>query len=485
MAFGIDFGTTTTALVYLSGRIPVEVEDNGLGQPIPSVVAINESTREVKVGSDPWKSRNRYERSNFKIITSTKLAMIEDARWTIAGEEYSATDAASDILDYLRVQVEEQAADLHIPTELAQAVVAIPIGFEPSARRRLRDAARDAGIEILQFVSEPTAAFLRYRDMLQDSSYVAVFDWGGGTLDVSILRIRGNCVEEIATHGMPHAGDEIDDQIARWAHQSFMREQGGNTDFDSAPPGDRDHLRVEAERAKRLLAENSEAALLVPEYCNAGTLSEMLDRGMLERISANITERAFDVMAGAIGRARLRPDQIDQVLLVGGTTKLRHVRARMADEFLGRVPELEKPEWAVSHGAAMLAQRPGAYRVMQRFCLELSSGRCVDLLEDDDVFDDRVRRTHLAVVDDSETAQLVFSEQMDRRLSVDDPLGVRDVVEGLSVPTQGFHREAIELETKLTEDLTIVVSARSMSGIDDDVRTREYSRTRFAYEFEK
>lgn len=183
--FGIDFGTTNSATV---GYVVMDQKPEAVkygdeeGRPIPSVVAIDKTAGAVFTGRDAWDKKMELSES-CEYISSVKTILDSEQIKTIAGCEWTAVDVASEVFKYLKANVHNRTG-----IDMEEATVAIPVGFSASKRAKLREAAKKAGIHISSFISEPTAAFFANYNELKSSSVVAIFDWGGGTLDVSILQ---------------------------------------------------------------------------------------------------------------------------------------------------------------------------------------------------------------------------------------------------------------------------------------------------------
>ena len=205
IAYGIDFGTTNTAVV---GRIATEhgVTAKPYGennQPFPSLVALH-----------PQKS------PLFGMEVKRRRGQLREKPIKVGGKNYSPLDVAMLFLKYVKESVEKQTG---IP--MTQAAISIPVDYNPLQRHALRQAAEKAGILVQTFVSEPTAAYIRCREEIAGASNIAVFDWGGGTLDVSILTVEKGIVHELAIDGKAFGGNNIDEMIARHIHASFQTSQ--------------------------------------------------------------------------------------------------------------------------------------------------------------------------------------------------------------------------------------------------------------------
>jgi molecular chaperone DnaK len=485
MAIGIDFGTTNSAVVYNRNQLLDENDE----RPMPSLIAIDPMTGETKVGRAAWKKRHGLEQSSWRVVSSVKLALSHDrAIAERRGAKLNSTDVSALLFQELR----ERAERLFGSGRADEAVVSIPIGLRARARQRVRAAAKRAGIEILEFVSEPTAAFLSCKDQLPDSERVVVFDWGGGTLDVSVLHIEDGTVRELATASLLQAGDVIDEIIAKHIHESLTNEV---LDRARLPARDYDRLLVEAESAKCTLSDSEETKAFLPGYMNADHTFR-LHRRTLQTLTSPIIDQCIRVVTEAIANARKAGGEakIDHIVLVGGSSKLWGIGDKLRASF----PEVDifeprRPAWAVAQGASILAEelrgvrKNGAvYRLNHPVFLRLSDGTPLPLVRAGDAFDDKFRRFSLGVVEDSEHAQLVFAipEGSDPGILG----GVPDTraIDFLSVPLQGLPFERLRLDAKLTRELTLAVRVQTEKAdpfIGEHWTPWEYEQLLFSYRF--
>jgi len=238
---------------------------------------------------------------------------------------------------------------------LEDPVAAIPVGFSPAKRKALRQAASQAGIHIRGFVSEPTAAIFRSFHEVQQWPHVAVFDWGGGTLDISVVNIQGDVVREIATIPKQLGGDILDRLLAEWAHAQILKEKGAaDMPFSGMDSRYRDTLISHCETAKRMLAEEDEFTISLPRYGKYGTVNLTITAAQFTRLMQPKIDEALETLKeGIMYRARLSFDQV-HILLVGGSSKLRGLRESMASrEWQFSLPE--DSAWHAADGAAILA----------------------------------------------------------------------------------------------------------------------------------
>ena len=247
--FGIDFGTTNTSAVEIDGRVVHQFGDEQ-GKPLPSVIILNHATDQVIGGRDAWNRRLQLQQlGGFEIVGSIKRCLESNRHWVTAGRSWTPTDITAEVLKQLSIRAQKE-----VPAGICRATFSIPVGLSARARGVLRDAAALAGIEVSSFVVESTAAFVRYFVDLRNSRHVAVFDWGGGTLDVSVLRIDGRTIFELATEGMADAGDMMDQELALLVHKIITDSRGENLAIEEVPTKDRDQLVIRSEMAKCALS---------------------------------------------------------------------------------------------------------------------------------------------------------------------------------------------------------------------------------------
>lgn len=483
MAIGIDFGTTNSAVVYNRNQLLDESDE----RPMPSLIAIDPLTGNTMVGRAAWKKRHGLEHGSWQIVSSVKLALSHDrAIAERQGTKLNSTDVSTILFQELR----QRAERLFGSGRANNAVVSIPIGLRAGARRRVRAAAKRAGIEITEFISEPTAAFLACKDQLPDSERVVVFDWGGGTLDVSVLHIEDGTVRELATASFLQAGDVIDQLIAGHIHLSLMNEE---LDRSRLPAREFDRILVEAESAKCALSDAEEAQAFLPGYMN-GDRSFKMNREILEKLTAPIVGQCVKVVAEAISNARKvgGDAKIDHIILVGGSSRLWGIGAKLRGAF----PEVDifepqRPAWAVAQGASILAEElsghrksDSVYRLNHPVFLRLSDGAPLSLVRAGDVFDDTFRRFLLGVVEDTEHAQLIFAVPDAHDIGILGGVPETRAIDFLSVPLQGLPFERLRLEAKLTRELTLAVRAQTEKAdpyINGHWTTWEFEQLLFSY----
>lgn len=471
--FGIDFGTTNSAVVSFwsrdekSGVHPYRDER---GLPMSSSVAIDKSTGEVITGRQAWEKRMELSES-CEYIRSIKSFLGSERVWEAAGKKWSPVDIASEIFKTIKKTVNERAES----DVLKNAIVAIPVGFSPQKRKKLRVAAENAGMKVSSFISEPTAAFLANYEELKSCSNIAVFDWGGGTLDISILHHSEGKVEELATIGLDVAGDRIDRKIAERIHDMIARKNGvRNIAFDDMPATSRDNLLVKSEKAKKDLAEDDAATISINNYGQFGAFRETLYYEWFVDIISPEVDLAIQRLGQAITQSGVGIKNIDALLMVGGSSNLRPLLEKLETLFGDKIYRPEEPMWSIAHGAALLSKSPGNYESNQHLGIVLSDGYFFELLAPGDRLAGWSRSNNFGIVDSSKEARIIFSEGAD---SVSSTLGHLP----LEIPTYNFLYEQITLDTKVDEDLLFVATAKSKNLPKDYQRTWFFEQLKCRY----
>jgi molecular chaperone DnaK len=363
---GIDLGTTYSLAAYMEDGRPVVVRDAQGVALIPSCISFFEdgsvlvgTAAKARALSDPEHTIFSVKRLMGRTLADLKKELqliphqiIEretaDGRKVlhvrIAGREYTPEELSAMILR----EVRQRAGN---PT---QAVITVPAYFDDSQRQATRDAGRIAGLDVLRIVNEPTAAALAYGLHQRRQGIIAVYDLGGGTFDCSILQLNEGVFQVLATHGDTFlGGDDFDRAIM----EVVAREHGW--DLTHRDPQLLQHLRDAAEATKIALSTQSTATLRLDlpaqEKRPAIQVERPFTREELEELLRPFIDRSLQCCQAALRDAQLRPQQIDEVVLVGGSTRIPYVRRRVA-EFFGKTPHTElNPDEVVALGAAIQA----------------------------------------------------------------------------------------------------------------------------------
>lgn len=449
--FGIDFGTTSCAVIGSideDGQIKQIKYGDATGVPIPSIIAINKKTGEVKTGLEVKNRRDELS-EDYEIIYSIKSYLDSVNCKIIASEEYYAEDIACELFNALKIAVKNRTGE-----ELTEAVVAIPVGFGAKKRECLRRAAIMAGIRIQSFVSEPTAAFFSNYDDLKSASITVIFDWGGGTLDVSVLKNENGNIYELSKVGESIAGDYIDRKIAKYIHSRISNEKNEILGFEDMSFVAQDKLRVACEQAKIKFSENDKVVISVLNYGDYGIIRTELDYESFNGLIKPEIDMAMDCLSKALVQAGLGKANVDKVLLVGGSSKLRALKERFIVEFGNKVFIPNNPEWDIGEGASLLALHSGCNYSNQSIGMIISDGSFFEFLSKNTLLENWCKQFRFAITDSSEYAQFVFDGSQDIR-------ELPDRCKTLDVPAYGFLQEKILVTTSVDENLVFRFEAKS------------------------
>jgi molecular chaperone DnaK (HSP70) len=382
---GIDFGTTNSVVAVSTRskpnpRVKALLADDS--RPHPSVVW-------YRVGEEPRVGRlakshilGFSEAPGNLFIPSIKRSLGKGRTYSIFGSKVPGWQVASEIFRHLRHDAQQSHG-----SDISGAVVTIPVDFDGRARRDLRLAAHQAGVYIKTFVHEPFAAIVGYcytgrgnRTIQQrDGEKILVFDWGGGTLDITIGQVEGGTVSELATSGLSdRSGDHFDDILANFAKTEFMARNLLQPDMFVLQPSTRDRLRTECELRKIDLSTEQEAMITLGGFYQLNgrhlELDEFLNRSTFEGLIDQDVSEAMARVDQVLESAGLRASDIDLALLIGGTSLIPKVRKEMFDRFGVKMVQIPNADSIIAEGAS-LVDALNLHPVLARpVCIELSDG---------------------------------------------------------------------------------------------------------------
>ncbi|MGC9530038.1 MAG: molecular chaperone DnaK [Candidatus Bipolaricaulaceae bacterium] len=350
---GIDLGTTNSCAAIIRGGRP-EVIPNAEGDRVtPSAVAFSDSG-ETLVGQ---LAKRQAILNPDRTVLSIKRKMGSDHRVQVSldgqAKEYSPEQISAFILQKIKRDAEE-----FLGGTVNKAVITVPAYFNNLQRQATKDAGKIAGLEVLRIINEPTAAALAYGLDRAEEQKIAVFDLGGGTFDISILDIGDGVFEVVATDGDTQlGGDDFDRRIMDWLAEEFRKDTGIDLSKD---PAAMQRLRDAAEQAKKELSTRMETQITLP-YITADAsgpkhLEKRLTRAKFESLISDLVERAMRITDAALEAAKLSPQDIDQVVLVGGSTRIPKVQELVGDKFgQAKINREINPDEVVAAGAAIQA----------------------------------------------------------------------------------------------------------------------------------
>ena len=343
---GIDLGTTNSCVAVYEGAEPIVIPNPEGARTTPSVVAFSK-TGERMVGQV---AKRQAITNPDRTIISIKREMGTGYKKTIDDKSYTPQEFSAMILQKLKADAES-----YLGTSVNQAVITVPAYFSDAQRQATKDAGKIAGLEVLRIINEPTAAALAYGMDKEANQKIMVFDLGGGTFDVSLLEISDGVFEVLATNGDTRlGGDDFDQRIIDWMADQFQRENGVDLRKDKMVL---QRLRDAAEKAKIELSGMASTSINLPfiTATAAGPLhfEATLTRAEFERITADLVERTMVPTKKALADAGLSVNQIDKVLLVGGSTRIPAVQEAVK-KFIGKDPfKGINPDECVAIGAAI------------------------------------------------------------------------------------------------------------------------------------
>lgn len=472
--YGIDFGTTNSAASSMTGDTKETVRQinygDDEGRPFPSLVAINKHTGKVITGREAKTRRNELE-GEYVYFSSIKSIIANDVSFEIAGKKWTPIDITAEIFKGLKDKIGRERP-------CNESIVAVPVGFTADKKRNLREAARRAGIEIKMFVSEPTAAYCSNYAALRSYHHVAVFDWGGGTLDVAILEIEGGRVYELATEGMQIAGDDIDMKLARKMHLEFCKQKGIAKSFEEIDVVSKDILIGRCEDAKIELSDDEDYARInLVSYDELGTVRGVIEYDQFKELIEPEVDRAMFCLKSAIEKSGLNSANIDCILCVGGSSKLRPLKERLIDEYgedMLYYPKMVM--WDIAKGASLISMSAGNYGLNQDMGIMLSDGEFYTLLNKGQPLPCKEKTISVALVTDEKFAKLVFTDSKDERL--------RSFVQNVKVPAGGFYEEQFILSCFIDDDNLFRLKVQSSRFMKTILHTWTYDRLKVFYDLE-
>ena len=366
---GIDLGTTNSCVYVMEGKDPKCITNPNGGRTTPSVVAFTDKERLVgdaakrqavtnssrtvfavkrlmgRMANSPevehWKQHAPY-----KIVAGANGAAVVE----IDGHQYTPQEVSATILSMLKAD-----AEAYLGEPVTEAVITVPAYFNDAQRQATKDAGQIAGLDVKRIINEPTAASLAYGFDKKANEKIVVFDLGGGTFDVSILEVGDNVVEVRATNGDTFlGGEDFDQRVINYLVEEFKKEQGIDLAKDSMAL---QRLKDAAEAAKKELSTSMESEINLPfitaDQTGPKHMLIKLSRAKLEQLVSDLVQKTLEPCRKALADAGLKPSDIDEVLLVGGMTRMPLVQKTVAD-FFGKEPNRSvNPDEVVAMGAAI------------------------------------------------------------------------------------------------------------------------------------
>ncbi len=480
---GIDLGTTNSVVAIMEGGEPTVITSAEGGRLVPSVVAVNPKTNERMVGQvarrqaitnpegtiysvkrfmgrkfdDPVVQRAR-QHVSYRITEAPN----GDVRVVMAGREYAPPEISAMILQKLRAD-----AEAYLGQPVTQAVITVPAYFNDAQRQATKDAGKIAGLEVLRIINEPTASALAYGLDKKQEGKIAVYDLGGGTFDISILDVGDGVFEVLSTNGDTFlGGDDFDQRIINWLADVFQAEHGIDLRQDRLAL---QRLKEAAEKAKIELSSVLQTEINLP-YITADAsgpkhLVATLSRARLEQLTEDLIERTIGPCRQALADAGLKPADIDDVVLVGGMTRMPAVQEAVR-KFFGREPHKGvNPDEVVAIGAAIqaavLAGEVKDILLLDvtplTLAIETLGGVATPMIERNTTIPTRKTQLFTTAADGQTQVEIVVT-QGERPLSKDNKLLGRFILDGIPPAPRGVPQ--IEVSFDIDANGILHVSAR-------------------------
>ncbi|MDT7042164.1 molecular chaperone DnaK [Candidatus Nitronereus thalassa] len=361
---GIDLGTTNSLVAYMDGDVPRVISGKHGGVKVPSIVGLTDNG--ILVGEP---AKEHLVRDPSRTIYSVKrfmgkaLADVSEElkyfpyklqekggviRIQVGDKTYSPPQVSAMILKELKLR-----AEAHLGEDITKAVITVPAYFNDSQRQATKDAGLIAGLEVLRIINEPTAASLAYGLQKKTQGVIAVYDLGGGTFDISLLKLKDGIFEVLATNGNTHlGGDDIDRRIVEGVMKDIEAKYGLKVEEF---PDLMQTVRLESERVKILLSTEDRVAMSLPLPEGKGAYTREWSRDELEALVLDLVQQTLTPCRLALQDAGLQAQDVDEVVLVGGSTRMPLV-SRLVEDLFGTTPHCEmNPDEVVALGAAVQA----------------------------------------------------------------------------------------------------------------------------------
>lgn len=469
---GIDFGTTNTAVVSVIsdeyGIKRVCLGEDG-EYPFSSIVAIPKSGNKMLFGREVKIKRLELSK-DYMIITSMKSYLGTDKEFIINNKRYTPVQITVEYLKYIKEYIKKNHN-----IEIKDATFAFPVDFTMQARKDLKQAASLAGIYVNGFVSESTAAYIASKNEAKAFSKVMVIDWGGGTLDISILDLKGSCIYEDSVYGDKIGGDDIDLELAKRVHSKLVAKTNININFDEMSLEDKDKIISQCESAKIGFSNYyDDTDILLRNYGDFGTKTITIDYEYFEDVILPIIKnRVLKTINIALERAKVTKAGIDAVIIVGGSCNLRPFANAIINVFgEEKIIIPDKKQWEVAIGAAYIDIIGSKYFLNDDIGVLLSDNTVFTILKKNkNKVGDKVGPFSFSLSEDSLDAHFIFTNE-------DSTINYNK----MNVSTKGFLEEKLELYASIENEQIARIKVLNRFMGNGYSKTVEINKLKFYYD---
>ena len=469
---GIDFGTTNTSVVQIIsdeyGKKILHLGEEG-EYPFSSIVAVPKKNGTMLFGREV--KRRRLELSGeYDIIYSMKSYLGMDEEFIFGNKRYTPTDITAAFLKHIKDYIK---TDHNIDIE--EATFAIPIDFTPEARRELNRAAKAANIDINGFVSEPTAAYIANKNDAKAYSKIMVIDWGGGTIDISVLDLKGTGIYENSIHGAKIGGDDIDIELAYRIHSKLVNQTGINLNLDEMDSAQKDNIISRCENLKIEFSDYYDTNdILLRNYGEFGTKSLSIDYDYFEEIvSPIIKNKVLKAIHTAMEQANTSKAGLDAIILVGGSCGLKPFSNIIINLFgIDKIIAPEKPQWSVAIGAALVDIIGDNYYLNDDVGVLLSNDNVYTIFKKgEDKIGSAISSIVFSLTEDAPNAHFIFTNS---EKTID--------YGSVNVQTKGFLKEKLILSAFIEKDHIATIKIANPFKGNEYFKKMDINKLKFYYD---
>lgn len=454
--FGIDFGTTNTTVTRIiveeHGTTITQLGENHSTDPFPSIVAIPKEKDDnmLLFGNEVRKKLDSLLETH-NIYTSMKSYLGTKKIFSSGDNTYSAKEVTTAFFKYIKKNIKDNYS-----FTISKASLSFPVDFPPEARRELLQSLETARIDVNYLVNEATSSYIsnKNNDKLKSATNTMVIDWGGGTLDVSILNKTVETdkikLSEIAIYGQHFGGDNIDYEIAKYLHNQML---DNYTDmerkiFDEMSAQDQYKLKIKSEEAKINFLDDDENPMSIRNYASLGTKKiSITSEKFTELIKPVLNENILPTIKEALKRADMTPINIDAVIVVGGSSNIKPFQ-NMITNFFGKdkiiIPD--DARYDASNGACYIDIIGGNFKLSKSLGILLSDDTIYPILEKDidgvlsNQYDEEQKQFVFSLSEDSQTANFIFIDE------------TFNTYKRVTIDTKGYFDERLELTAKISKE---------------------------------